>query len=99
MSIVIYIINFFSVIFFLLSIVAFVRAKEIYVMTHIAIIASIYAIPLLLVGICLQKFSLQLLIKILFLILVNIISVNLICHLVVRRAYINKIMPDAEDKK
>lgn len=99
MSIVIYIINFFSVIFFLLSIVAFVRAKEIYVMTHIAIIASIYTIPLLLVGICLQKFSLQLLIKILFLILVNIISVNLICHLVVRRAYINKIMPDAEDKK
>ncbi len=99
MNIVISIINFFSVIFFLFSIFAFVKAKEIYVMTHMAIITSIYAIPLLLINICLQKFSLESLIKILFLILINIISVILICHLIVRRAYINNIIPDAEEKK
>jgi multisubunit Na+/H+ antiporter MnhG subunit len=83
----------------LLSAVAFLKAKDVFVMTHIIMIANCYIIPLLLIGIELMKFSWLSFAKTMVLIVLNLLIANLLCYAIARQAVMNKIEPDAEVKK
>jgi len=78
--------------------IAFLKAKDVFIMTHILIVVDCYIIPLLLIGIEIEKFSWISFAKITGLILLNIVVTNLICYSTIRRASLNKILPDAEIK-
>lgn len=80
----------------LASTVAFLKAKDVFMMTHVVMIANCYIIPLLLIGIGIEKFSLISTTKIIALIFLNLVVANLLCHTIARRAIINKITPDAQ---
>lgn len=80
------------------SAIAFLKAKDVFTMTHVVMIANCYIIPLLLIGFEIERFSWISLAKISALILLNIVVTNLLCHAILRRAMINKITPDAEIK-
>lgn len=77
------------------SALAFLKAKDVFTMTHVVMIANCYIIPLLLLGIEIDRFSLVSLAKIITLIVLNLVVANLLCHIILRRAIINKIEPDA----
>jgi multisubunit Na+/H+ antiporter MnhG subunit len=83
----------FSSLLLVIAALAFLKAKDVFTMTQVVKITNFYIIPLLLIAIWLDKFSLLSLAKILVLIVLNIIITNLICYAVVRRAVINKINP------
>ncbi len=87
-----------SALLLLASAIAFLKAKDVFTMTHVVMIANCYIIPLLLIGIEIERFSLISFAKVIALILLNLVVVNLICHAILRRAMLNKIMPDAEMK-
>lgn len=55
-----------------------------------------YVVPITLIAIEIEKFSWISFAKILALILLNLVIVNLVCNVAVRRAIINKIVPDAK---
>ncbi len=78
----------------LMCAIAYLKAKDIFIMSHIVMIANFYAIPLLLIGVEIDRFSIVSLIKILTLIVMNLVIVNLLCHLIARRAMINKVATD-----
>ncbi|MBU6140221.1 MAG: hypothetical protein KGP29_01510 [Proteobacteria bacterium] len=80
------------------SALAFLRAKDVFTMTHVVMIANCYIIPLVLISVTIEHFSWLALTKIVALILLNLIVANLLCYLVVRRAMANKIVPDAQTK-
>jgi multisubunit Na+/H+ antiporter MnhG subunit len=61
-------------------------------------ISNSYILPLTLIAIEIKNFSSTSILKIITLTLVNIVIVNIVCHLILRRAMINKIYPDAENK-
>lgn len=82
----------------LASAIAFLKAKDVFTMTHVVMIVNCYIIPLLLIGIEIEKFSWLSFAKIMALILLNLVVVNLLCHAILRRAMLNKILPDAEMK-
>ena len=75
---------------------AFLKAKDVFIMTHIVMITNTYIIPLLLLGVEIERFSWISFAKIIGLIVLNLVVVNLLCHTILRRAMINKITPDAK---
>jgi multisubunit Na+/H+ antiporter MnhG subunit len=77
-----------------LSAIAFLRAKDIFVMTHIVMIANSYIIPLLIIGLEIKQLFALSFAKIIVVIILNLVITNLICHLILRRAIINKIIPN-----
>ncbi len=83
----------------LVTTIAFLRAKDIFTMTHVVMIFNCYILPLTLIAIEIKHFSSTSLLKIITLTLINIVIVNIVCHLILRRAMINKIYPDAENKE
>ncbi len=93
------IISAFALLMLLFSAIAFAKAHDVFTMTHIVMIANCYAIPLLLIGIEIDKFSWLSFIKIITLIALNLVVVNLLCHAVIRRAILNKVDPKAEIKR
>ncbi len=76
--------------------VAFLKAKDVFTMTHVVMITNCYIIPLLLVGVEIDRFSWISCAKIFGLIMLNLVVSNLLCHTILRRAMINKITPDAK---
>jgi multisubunit Na+/H+ antiporter MnhG subunit len=89
----------FSAALLILAAIAFLRAKDVFMMTHITMIANFYIIPLILIGIELERFSWLSFAKILALIVLNLVVTSLLCNAISRRAVINKILPDAEREK
>lgn len=77
---------------------AFFKSRDVFTMTHIVMIANCYIIPLLLIGIGIEKFSPISFTKIIALIMLNLVVSNLLCHAIIRRAILNKIDPQAEVK-
>jgi len=82
----------------LASAIAFLKTKDVFAMTHVIMITNCYIIPPLLIGIAIERFSGISLAKIIALIMLNLVVVNLLCHATLRRAMINKILPDAENR-
>lgn len=80
------------------SALAFLKSRDLYSMTHVIIISNCYIIPLLLIGLGVEKFSLISSAKILALILLNIIITNLLCYTILRKAFADKVKPQAEVK-
>lgn len=80
--------------FLLICSVAFLKAKNVFVMNHIVIINNFYAISFTILAIQFSKFSSISLIKIIILIVLNIVATILITHLVTRVALANKITPE-----
>jgi multisubunit Na+/H+ antiporter MnhG subunit len=76
--------------------ISFLRAKDVFTMTHIVMIFNFYVVPLILLSIEIDRFSWVSLAKIITLIILNLIVANLLCHIIVRRAIVNKIEPDAK---
>lgn len=99
MAIIALVISVIASLLLVISTIAFLKAKDVFMMTHVVMIANCYIIPLLLIGIGIEKFSLISSAKIIALILLNLVVVNLLCHVIVRRAIINKITPDAQIAK
>jgi multisubunit Na+/H+ antiporter MnhG subunit len=88
----------FSTFLMLAAALAFLRAKDVFVMTHVVMIANCYIVPLILLVIALENLSVASSIKVVGLILLNLVVANLLCYLVARRAMTNKITPDARLK-
>lgn len=82
----------------MISALAFLKARDLYSMTHVIMISNCYILPLLLIGLGVEKFSLISSAKILALILLNIIITNLLCYTILRKAVADKIRPEAEVK-
>jgi len=78
----------------LITTIAFLRARDIFTMTHVVMIFNCYILPLTLIAIEIKNFSSTSILKIITLTLINIVIVNIVCHLILRRAMINKIYPD-----
>ena len=81
------------------SALAFLKARDVFTMTHIVIISNCYIIPLLLLIVEIERFSWLSFAKIISLIILNLVVAILLCHAIVRRAMINKIVPDAQISK
>jgi multisubunit Na+/H+ antiporter MnhG subunit len=75
---------------------AFLKAKDVFTMTYVVMASNCYILPLLLLAVEIDRFSWISLTKILALIILNLVVVNLLCHVILRRAIINKITPDAK---
>ncbi|MBM3590288.1 MAG: hypothetical protein FJX30_02790 [Alphaproteobacteria bacterium] len=75
---------------------ALLRSNDIYTMGHIIMIFNCYLVPLILLAIEVRNFSVMSILKIVTIGILNIVISNIICHLVLKRAMINKIYPDAE---
>ncbi len=82
----------------LVAAISFLRSKDVFIMAQTVMITNFYIIPLLLVGIAIDRFSLTSFSKIIAVILLNLVVTILLCHATLRRAMINKITPDAEEK-
>lgn len=78
---------------------AFLKAKDVFTMTHVVMISNCYVLPLLLIGVEIDRFSWLSFAKIIALIVLNLVVANLLCNAIVRRAMINKITPDAVERK
>jgi multisubunit Na+/H+ antiporter MnhG subunit len=85
-----------AAILLVLATISFLRARDVFAMSHLVMITSFYIIPLLFLGVELEKFSLTSFAKIIAIILLNLVATNLLCYAITRRALINKIVPDAE---
>lgn len=96
MSFIALLISLLAALLLLISTIAFLKAKDVFIMTHIVMITNSYIIPLLLIGVEIDRFSWLSFAKIIALIVLNLVVVNLLCHATLRRAMINKISPDAE---
>lgn len=83
----------------LLASIGFSKTKDLFSSIHFILIANIYGISLLFIGLLLQNFTFTSLIKVIILILLNIIITIIICHSITRRAIINKINPIGETEK
>ena len=77
--------------------IAFFKAKDVFMMVQIVKISNFYIIPLLLIAIWLDNFSALSFAKILIVILLNILTTNLLCYSIVRKATADKILPDSKN--
>lgn len=80
----------------IIATIAFLRAKDVFMMVHIVKITNFYITPLLLLAIWLEHFSLVSLAKILALIILNIVITKLLCYAIVRKALASKIKLDSK---
>lgn len=80
----------FSSFLLFIASLAFLKARDIFSMTHIAIISNSYVINLLLIAILLNRFSIIAMLKIIGVILLNFLITHIICHTITKRAMINK---------
>ncbi len=80
----------------IVSAIAFFKAKNVFIMSHVVMASNCYILPFFLIAVGLEKFSWISFVKIIVVILLNLLIVNLICHTTLRRAMINKIAPDAD---
>jgi multisubunit Na+/H+ antiporter MnhG subunit len=94
MEIVIFLIEILGALLLLLSGVAIFRTKDVFTMTHVTMIFGIYVLPMVLLTIAIEKFSLVVLLKILLLIFFNWLATHLICYLATKEALKNNILPD-----
>ena len=78
------------------SSIALLRSNDIFTMGHIIMIFNCYAVPIILLIFEIKNFTMMSIIKIVVISILNIVIANILCHLVLRRAMINKIYPDAE---
>ena len=78
----------------LIASLAFLRAKDVFMMLQVLKVTNFYIIPLILISGEIEKFSLISLAKIIAIIIINLISTLLIAHLIARKAVTNKIIPD-----
>lgn len=78
---------------------ALLKAKDVFTMAHIVMIGNLYVIPLLLIGIELERFSSLSFAKTIMLIILNFVVVSLLCHAIIKRAIADKIRPDALAKE
>jgi len=85
-----------AALFLVASALSFLKAKDVFTMTHVVMVANCYVIPMLLIGVEIDRFSVVSSAKIIALIVLNLVVANLLCHIVLRRAIINKIEPDAK---
>ena len=85
--------------FLIIAAIAFLRAKDVFTMTHVTMAANCYILPLILIAVEIERFSLISCAKIATIIILNLIVTNLLCQTIVRRTMINKIMPDARKVK
>jgi multisubunit Na+/H+ antiporter MnhG subunit len=85
-----------AALFLVISAISFLKAKDVFTMTHVVMVANCYVIPLMLVGVGIDRFSITSITKIITLIALNLVVANLLCHIILRRAIINKIEPDAK---
>ncbi len=86
-----------SALFLVASAISFLKAKDVFTMTHVVMVANCYIIPMMLVGVGIDRFSIISSAKIITLVLLNLVVANLLCHIILRRAIINKIEPDAKN--
>ena len=93
MSFLALIITLIATLFLFFSCLAFLKAKDVFVMNHIVMAINLYILPLLLVGLGMERFSWASCLKILFLVLLNLIVVHLLVHAILRRCVINKVLP------
>lgn len=91
------IISSLSAIFLIIAAIAFLRAKDVFTMTHVTMAANCYLLPLILIAVELERFSLISAAKIATIIILNLIVTNLLCQTIVRRAMVNKVTPDAKE--
>ncbi|MBP7709831.1 MAG: hypothetical protein KA100_02025 [Rickettsiales bacterium] len=85
-----------AALFLVASALSFLKAKDVFTMTHVVMVANCYVIPMLLIGVEVDRFSVVSSAKIIALIVLNLVVANLLCHIILRRAIINKIEPDAK---
>lgn len=85
-----------AALFLVLAALSFLKAKDVFTMTHVVMVANCYLIPMLLIGVEIERFSVVSSTKIIALIVLNLVVANLLCHIILRRAIINKIEPDAK---
>lgn len=81
----------------ILTAIAFIRANDIFTLSHIAMIFNFYIVPLILILMEIKNFSTINFIKIITLIIINLLISFTLCHVIIRRVMINKIYPDAEE--
>lgn len=96
--IIFYLIEAILAILFLLTAIAFLKAKDLFVMNHIVAIFAFYILPIIFLFIGIEKFSITSFAKILVIIPLNMIAVNSICFFVSKHAIANRTMPDADFK-
>jgi len=82
-----------------ISSIAFLRAYDVFVMTRPVIISNFYIIPLILLMVEFNKFSIISLAKLLIIIALNLVMAQVLCYVIVKRALANKIVPDADFKE
>ncbi len=96
MSIFIFILGFIAACLLVISSIAFLKAKDLFVMNKVILVYNFYIIPLILLTVELEKFSWISFAKTLVIIILNIIITNLLIYLITRRAIENKLLPDAD---
>lgn len=99
MTILMWILGSVGAVMFVLAAIAFLRAKDLYVMLQIACVTNFYIVPLILLAVELDKFSLLSFMKVLVIIVLNIVMTILVTHMISKRALEEKVMPDADFKK
>ncbi len=82
----------------LISAIAFLRAKDVFAMTHVVLIANSYIVPLFLFVLLMENFSLIACVKIVTIAVISFLVSQLLCRAIIRRAILSKISPDAENK-
>ncbi len=85
-------------IIFALTALAFFKARDVYSMIHIVTICNFYIIPLLLIVVGIENFSLVSTGKILAIIVLNLLATQLLCHKIAQDALRDKIKPEADFK-
>lgn len=78
--------------------IAFYRAKDLFVMLQIVSMVNLYVFPIILFAVLLENFSLASFFKIVAIILLNIILSVTLCYTIARKALINKVLVDADEK-
>ncbi len=99
MMIIAWILGITGAIFLALAAIAFFRAKDVFVMLQIITIVNFYIIPLILLAVEIERFSLISFFKTLVIILLNIVMTNLLNYTIAKKAIVNQILPDADFKK
>lgn len=99
MTILMWILGSIGAVMFVFAAIAFLRAKDLYVMLQIACVTNFYILPMILLAVELDKFSLVSFVKVLVIIMLNIVMTILVAHMIAKRAIEAKVMPDADFKK
>ncbi len=86
MTVLFWILAIFSSVLSMTAAFAFLRAKDIFTMGNVVMISNCYILPLVLLATALENFSWQPFMKIFFLIILNLIITNLLCHIILKKA-------------